>query len=345
MRQFVALRNSFDINNSVFVVMSPCSSLTIYMYLAGIRKIILDAGWPQVDSTRIRNKNPLSWFKSWAIDFLAFACCDYVLCESQEQLKRIQKHFLVNPERLNVSYTGFNELQVDLLSSHEENPFFSTKKPYFFFRGKLNKESGIENIIEAARNIGGKAMVVVASSNMIKEDLHESNVLLIEDFLNWNQLKYLYENAFAVLGQCSGLSRLSFSLPHKVFEAAYFKKAYISFESDLIQKVWRNSVLTFGPKSARSLSEIMLYALENRVYVEEIAEDFAAIYHSSFNQNKISKKFLSYIVTVGGNDASLNFFGFVLRVLVKTSWLMFNFYDRLIQITNFITHSFRIKKS
>lgn len=286
-------RNQKDI---CFIVMSPCTTLTILLFISGGRNIIFDAGWPQLDSTILRTKNIYKIIKSWVLDYLSFTISEKILLESSTQKIYVQKKYFVSEKKITIVPTGFNELQLSKVEK-KGNISKEIKIPndYFFFRGKINKEAGLETILDAARILNGKACFIIASPNLPKYYLLDSKVQIINNYLDWEELKFLYSKCFAVIGQSSNSKRINRSLPHKAFESAFFGKPYITSNSELMNLSWSNKIFTFEGGNSESLASLIIYLLNNKNLAKTYGQEMHKIYMMKYSQEVISHKILETI--------------------------------------------------
>jgi sensor histidine kinase YesM len=216
------------------IVMSPCHKLTIPLRFF-TRKIILDAGWPLSESNFTRRVNwqtPIRVVVNYLTDFLSFHFAERVILESKAQKRYVRRMFLVGESKLDSMFTGLNE-EAFLNSSPLEIPelefSINKKKRMILFRGKWNLESGLDSLSRMSYLFGTDVLIVVASTNLPNSiTFNEMNTLIIRRELEYHEIANLYKAARVTLGQLSNHSRLSRTLPHKVFESAYFAKPYIT---------------------------------------------------------------------------------------------------------------------
>ena len=147
-------------DDSIIVVMSPCHKLAVFARFFTRAKIVLDAGWPLTDGVLSRGLSPsrilyLSYI--YLIDFVSFHSAHLVLVETRVQKSRVSKLFLLRLNNIERSFTGFNELSYSELSDVSSivlnvKRLVSERKSQLvvIFRGKINSESGMENILAAA---------------------------------------------------------------------------------------------------------------------------------------------------------------------------------------------------
>lgn len=215
---------------TVYVVMSPSHLLVICLWLNGAKAIVLDAGWPLSDSTHltINIRSIYKKFSNYIIDFISFKLSKIIILESPEQIENVKKRFLVKSSKLKSIYTGFprersnvvaqrpNEISDNIISSE-----------FLFFRGKQNKEAGVETIISDFLNIDEKIFLVIATNKQIV-NYQSDRILIISRELENSEMVWLYQNCLASIGQFGKSKRLFRTLPHKLFEAVEFNSPYLT---------------------------------------------------------------------------------------------------------------------
>jgi hypothetical protein len=226
-RKLVKLQNR---NNTIFVVMSPSHQLTILLRIAGANKIVLDAGWPLSDSTsaKINIVNILRKISNYLIDFLSFKISKLILLESPEQVLYTSKKFLTSKKKLVFIYTGLQKNRfIDNPIRPVEVPADFEKGKYILFRGKSNKEAGIEAIIEHFEKTQAGSKLVVATNRKFNGETLK-NTIVISRHLSNPEINWLYVNCQSTLGQFGASKRLRRTIPHKFFESVYFGVPYIT---------------------------------------------------------------------------------------------------------------------
>ena len=238
-RTFLKMRKTLT-DNSVLIVMSPSHKATFPAKVITRKRIILDAGWPLTDGVLSRGitfiKVP-KLVKSFLLDLVSFHFADVILVESHAQLERIHRIFGIPINRIRVSFTGVNEnsfplfnVETPTMFKFKDDPYYCSQKINVIFRGRINKESGIENILAAAKILETEAnFFLVTGPNRILENI-SSNCFLYSNITE-SEIAEIYKNSDIALGQISHHRRLRYTIPHKAFEAGYFGKPYISTRS------------------------------------------------------------------------------------------------------------------
>ena len=183
------------------VVMSPCHVLTAPLKIVCRKPIILDAGWPLTDghiSRELKLTKTLKLPLIVLIDFVSFHFADIVLVESNAQFKRISKLFTVNKSKLRVQFTGLNESSFNSKEPASKVVLKIRKQieeigfpVVVLFRGKINRESGFENILSAARNLKDSVIFVfvVGKNDVIFES--PKNVVIVSEVTE-NEMMDIY---------------------------------------------------------------------------------------------------------------------------------------------------------
>ena len=294
-------KKRFEIRNSdCLVVMSPCHVLTPALKLIGRKPLILDAGWPLTDghlSRGIRNKKILRLPLVYVIDFLSFCFADVVLVESKAQARRINKHFAIKKSKIKVQFTGINESSF-ILKSTESEVLLETRKRILelglpltvLFRGKINRESGFDRIISAARILKDSVIFIfLVGKNEVEVNL-PANAIVVSQ-LSDNDMQEIYSLSDISIGQVSTHSRLGYTIPHKAFEAGFFSMPYITADSVGIREYLNEDSAFFLTKpSAESIvnavSEMKSSAIRS-IYAKKIKMN----YSQNSSQKVLNEKF------------------------------------------------------
>jgi hypothetical protein len=211
--------------------MSPSHLLVIPLAVVTRKKVVLDAGWPLSDSTMTstdRMCRKLIKIKNYFVDFISFNLSSEVILESQTQADRIHVKFKIRQRKMKVIYTGVDEARFRNLEEKQPKEVSGTNAYQFvFFRGKYNREAGIEQILGFFKNNSNLRLVLAVPDIPEKFRFHP-NVILIKRELSDAEIKWLYLNALVALGQFGDTKRQDYSVPHKFYEAAYFGCPYLS---------------------------------------------------------------------------------------------------------------------
>ena len=282
--------------------MSPCHLLVPIAFIAGARNVVLDAGWPLLDSTRLRNDRARFWVKilkisiSSAIDFLSFNLANLVFLESKEQIIRLRKCG-IRSKKFQVSYTGFNELQMRRNLENKMSKTLEVPKEFILFRGSINNESGLDFLLELASNLRPGLHLVLATSG--EQELKEiqiklpSQLVLITGYRSEAELEELYKKCQFAIGQFGRVSRTDVTIPHKFFEAAYHGKAYLSPpRKALLELLPRECGFFVDETEPATIAKIIDQEITTKARLRRYEDEIRILYSSRLNQKLISKEFL-----------------------------------------------------
>jgi hypothetical protein len=174
------------------------------------KTVILDAGWPLIDgvlSRGVKFSNLHRLASIFFVDFLAFHTSNLVLLESEAQLKRCRRIFLLSNRKHSVQYTGLDESKFNVLESKSqlvqdlEVKISSINNPLtVIFRGKVNKESGFTKILETAAKMPKEATFLFLLGLEDQYSNAPDNVLIVKGFTD-SEMRYLYEISDIAIGQ------------------------------------------------------------------------------------------------------------------------------------------------
>ncbi len=288
----------------VLVVMSPCHMLTLALKMITNKPIVLDAGWSLTDGVLSRGFKVQNFYKFpllFAVDLISMHSADLVLVESILQWNRTRKFFLLSRKKVQISYTGLDESQFknssdfyekesELLSQLRENIEGKGKSLVVLFRGKVNRESGFETICEAAKILSNEAtfIFILGERDLVPRDL--KNVIRLSN-VSPHEMMEIYDIAQVAIGQISEHPRLKYTIPHKAFEAGYFKKAYVTSGSRGIKEIYNEeSAIYLSKSNPESLASAILN-LRNRDLSQTFGEEIWLQYQHSLSQSVINKRF------------------------------------------------------
>jgi len=294
-------RRSFS-NFDVLVVMSPCHLLSPVLKMITKKPLILDAGWSLTDGTLSRGFKIQNLYKLpmiVAIDLISLHSANLVLVESILQRNRVKRLFGIPFRKMHVSYTGLDESQ---FKEHPNQPLIESEKIsgirkvinqkslVVLFRGKVNKEAGFRNICDAARMLSKQAIFIfiLGDRDVLPNDLQ--NVIRLSN-VSPSEMLEIYDIAHVAIGQVSNHPRLKYTIPHKAFEAGYFKKAYVTSEGRGIKEIFtEESVIYLSNSNPESLSSAIL-TLGNQTVRETFEDNIWLQYQHSLSQSVINKQF------------------------------------------------------
>ncbi len=282
------------------VVMSPCHILSAPLKMLCRKPLILDAGWPLTDghiSREVKLTRVLKLPLIILIDFIAFHFSDVVLVESKAQIKRINRLFIVNKSKLRVQFTGLNESNFTSKET-SSNLILGIRKQIeeigfplvVLFRGKINRESGFENILSAAHILKNSVTFVFVVG---KDDLVvniPNNAIVISEITD-HEMMDIYELSDISIGQVSNHRRLSFTIPHKAFEAGFFSIPYITADSEGVREYLNQDSALFLPDPSANFLVEVIEKLSDKSRREAYANKINANHNKTASQKVLSENF------------------------------------------------------
>ena len=298
-KQLYSLKKVLD-ESSIIVIMSPSHKITVLARMILGCPIILDAGWPLTDGVMSRGLKPRTIGKlitSFLLDFISFHSSSHILVESNPQLSRIRKYYFVSLKKMTVSFTGLNETAFEpqmhqgriaqTLSLQLRERSFQL---VVLFRGKINKESGIDVIVGAAKTlINEMAFVILTGVETALKEL-PSNCFIISN-VTASEMAQIYEISDIALGQLSNHPRLSYTIPHKAFEAGYFAKCYVTADSRGVQELYSEQNSVYVPNVNVENLVLVLKNLQSRELREKYGESINKRYRSISSQEILNQSF------------------------------------------------------
>ncbi len=289
---------------SNIVVLSPSHLLVPLIKITTGKKIILDAGWSltEAEITRwqgIRNFPRI--LKCIAIDFIAFHLATKIFVESNQQKTYIASKFFVRNRKIFVLFTGINEANFAELS---QKPIEITGRiedkivPIVLFRGSYTKEAGLELLAEVSKRMEtNDIQFVISCRDIPKEITFAKNTVLISRIISNNEMKYLYEKATVCIGQISDRPRLKNTIPHKAFEAAFFRKPYLSADATGIRELFpsNNQCFYLGEISIVGLEKAIIEITENVTLQKNLISNISKRYEAVATQEILSERFFTLI--------------------------------------------------
>ncbi|ASY20713.1 hypothetical protein A1sIIA65_00240 [Candidatus Planktophila dulcis] len=302
-RKILELKRKHNPNDACIVLMSPNHILVPFFRVLSRFQVILDAGWPLSDSTQNITKRGLKpkQILNRLIDKVSFTLANQVVLESKNQIASVEERFEISGAKLFWIFTGFNELEFSKAKENPEIPAecryeYDKGKQFVFFRGKSNSESGLDLVLSAARLLKNDVNFVLATNTTIVPG--SPNVIVINRFVSIEELVWLYTHSTLVLGQISNMERLNRTLPHKLFEAAYFSKCYVSPPSPALFEL-------LNEDSFISVSTITPVGLSESIKKGLLDEELRSQCEKNINQNYLE-------------NASQLFLGARMREIIET---------------------------
>ena len=283
-----------EIRRRKLVVCSPARSLVILCWLAGNRNILLDAGWPLSDSVDSKTfKQRLKTKKVFCLDFLSFQLSKGVIFESDTQLKRSTKRFLIKKNKCYRIYTGFDETKSH---SHLNLDSQSPKRLKVFFRGKMNAEAGEERLGLISFQINSLAQLVVYSNKIESpNNFHPATETRVGN-LPFAEIESAYIESAVVLGQLGNSPRLEWTIPHKIFEAAYYGKPIIAVRNKgLCELFSEEEILYIDNNSESEILSALEMLLKNDQLRRKFSTNIKLKYDSQLKQTILENQFLDLV--------------------------------------------------
>lgn len=285
---------------SCVVIMSPCHILTPVVKILLRKPVILDAGWALSDGQFSRDAGPSRMIKNIKIllvDWFAFHLADLILVESKSQLIRYKRKYILPESRMRVSFTGLNEkafagesVKSELIDRVKRHLFSLDNKLTVLFRGKVNNESGFENIRKAAKLLEKEVSFIFLISDKDIQENFSSNVICISSVSDM-EMRQIYQLADISLGQISNHPRLDHTIPHKAFEAGFFRVPYISADNGGIREFLDPGEAVFVRKPFTEGLANAIVSLSDTNAREQYAKKIGEKYQKLAGQSTLNEKF------------------------------------------------------
>ena len=291
------------IQDCIFIVASPCHLLVMPAKIVRLKFVVLDAGWPLSDSTKIRHissgylERLIFNLKSKIVDFLSLTLADLVFFESHQQV--IRKKFITGKKnyKYQVNFTGFNETRVSKSKvsnriSREVKGIVNQR--YALFRGSYNAEANIEQIIEAFQKVKDSGIILVIVTKKIPEDLlKQRNIQFILGERTEGELNLLFKKSKFILGQFGKLERTEFTIPHKFFESAYYGKAYVTPRTKALAEVLPDDAgIYLEENTSEELAEVIKSICKKGSKLKKIESNAKKNYSVNLSQQRITADFI-----------------------------------------------------
>ena len=304
--QLLDCKKRYIEKNTAFIVASPSHILALYARLVLLRKIHLDAGWPLSDGVVLsRREFGFMGFRAlliYLLDFFVFQFSSMIFLESSAQVRSVRTKFLIPRKKLVVLETGFDENRV---KNRSRVPVVAKQFITVLFRGGAQQEAGLSVLTEALELLKNrKGVRFIVASKGFKVDLKSlTNVTIHDEHLSDQELWNLYGQADVVLGQLSKHSRLKRTLPHKFFEAGFFKKCYLTSNVGAISEfVEKGLVFGFSGGSSQSLVEAINDLVDKKNLRTALGRNLGEFYIENFSQKTLTIKLVNNIVRKSCGD-------------------------------------------
>jgi hypothetical protein len=162
------------------------------------------------------------------------------------------------------------------------------------FRGQINNEAGLSRILEAANELIDEVAFVFITGSREIVDAIPTNCVQILNATNL-EMKQIYELVDLTIGQISTHPRLNYTIPHKAFEAGYFKKCYVTTRTSSMQELY--PVGTACYLDTVSVDELVLKirelkSIEHRTHFENL---ISSRYKIVASQDLLGRKFVDFL--------------------------------------------------
>jgi glycosyltransferase involved in cell wall biosynthesis len=298
--QLLDCKKQYLEKDTTFIVASPSHILAPYARLVLLQKINLDAGWPLSDGVVLsRREYGFMGFKAlliYLLDFFAFHSSSMVFIESTAQLCSVRTKFLLPRKKLIVLETGFDENRVKDKNSAR---FVAKRFITFLFRGGVQQEAGLTVLTEVLELLKNRKDIrfIVASKGFKVDTKRLANVTIYDEYLSDQELWKLFGQADVVLGQLSKHSRLKRTLPHKFFEAGYFKKCYLTSNMGAISEFAEKELaLGFTGGSSQVLVEAINDLVDKKNLRTALGRNLGDFYIENFSQETLTIKLVNNVV-------------------------------------------------
>lgn len=289
--------------DKIYVVMSPSHQLMVYLRILGFKKKVLDAGWPLSDALFNRGDSGfklLKAIKSRTVDFLSFHSANVVFFETRMQMERCVTRFVLPRSKCNWIFTGFNEIEYATVASSNEISKevreineLAAQKSIVLYRGKYNLESGLDKLALASFDLGEEIQLVVATDKLPKNLNFSQNSIILQKRLTNTEISSLYRMSTLTVGLIGDLERLNWTIPHKLFEAAYFSRPVLCPMGEGISEFASpsNGILPLGNTSMISLSTQIKQLLNDKELLIQQGASLHLKYLEQATQSKLALRF------------------------------------------------------
>jgi glycosyltransferase involved in cell wall biosynthesis len=298
--QLLDCKKRYIEKNTTFIVACPSHILALYARLVFLQKIHLDAGWPLSDGVVLsRREYGFMGFRAlliYLLDFFAFHFSSMIFLESSAQVRSVRTKFLIPRKKLVVLETGFDENRV---KNRNSAPVAAKRFTTLLFRGGAQQEAGLTALTEAIELLKHRKDIrfIVASKGFKIDTKDLANITIYDEYLSDLELWKLYGQADVVLGQLSKHSRLKRTLPHKLFEAGYFKKCYLTSNVGAISEfVDKGLVFGFTGGSSQSLVGAINELVDKKNTRAALGRKLGEFYLENFSQKMLTVKLVNNLV-------------------------------------------------
>jgi len=297
--QLLNCKKQYMGKNTTFIVASPSHILALYARLVLSRNMYLDAGWPLSDGVILsRREYGFMGFRVllfYLLDFFAFHSSSMIFFESTAQVRSVRMKYLLPQKKLVVLETGFDENRV---KDKKSVPVVAKRFTTLLFRGGAQQEAGLTVLTEVIKLLKNRKDIrfIVASKGFKLDTKGFNNVKIYDEYLSDQELWELHSQADIVLGQLSKHPRLKRTMPHKFFEAGYFKKCYLTSDLGAISEFTEQGLaFGFSGGSAESLVGAINELVDKKNLRTALGRNLGGFYKENFSQKILAKKLVNKV--------------------------------------------------
>jgi hypothetical protein len=278
------------VRNRNLIVCSPGRTVVILCSLLGGKRILLDAGWPLSDSSSSRSRLKLVRnAKNYLIDFLSFALSSKIVFETDIQIQRSCRKFLISRSKCYRVYTGFNESQVTRAVTNKQD---NQSPRTIFFRGKMNDEAGQIQLENLSRRISKVARMVVYTDKLLTSNNFHIDTVIKFGHVPFADIENQYLSSDVVLSQLGGTKRLKWTIAHKIFEAAYFARPIVAIRNPGLSELFTDAEIYFiESNSDDDIERAIIDLLNHGELRAKMAIQVKAKYNEKARQNILQNQF------------------------------------------------------
>ncbi len=298
LRQIVKVRKSQS-KQSIYIVMSPSQYLTPLVWGLLSKRIILDAGWSLYEGTTIsRGIIGLQSIKVYLIDFIASQLAQRIILESNVQINFYHKKFKIKKSKCVCLYTGVNEKNfIPNTNSQLPTDVFDSSK-IVLFRGNYNHEGGLEVLAKTTKILESQNITFwIFTPGMPLTLEFSKNTVVDRNYYPPSTIARIQSACSISLGQLAKHERLSRTIPHKAYEAAFLGKAYLTGRNQGILEIFEEDkeISCFNPGDSTDLANKILELFKEPRLLKNLGLNMQVKYNAVASQTRLSNKLLATI--------------------------------------------------
>jgi glycosyltransferase involved in cell wall biosynthesis len=286
---------------SRFIIMNPSHILTVFVRIMVGNRVVLDAGWPLLDGLITRetsDKFSMRKLKIYCIDFFAAHFATLIFLETHAQLVYYSNLFFISKKKCKVLFTGVNEnkfanvFEKQIKKESEKETNFKV-----FYRGQHTPLAAIEILAKASILLEDYNIdFEIFSPGLPNDVIFSKKTLVHREFQkDLDAISKSFNESSLVIGFLSFHKRLSRTIPHKAFEAAFFGKPYLTVSSVGVSEFLESGVdaIIINTNNTKDLAEIILYLSSHQIELVEYTKNIREKYLSVSSQDVLTDQFLS----------------------------------------------------